>query len=70
MGQEKKPIQMLTFRQLTLQRCLYSLIQLHSPPPQFIQNQAFIHRPSHQLYPCSHHPGKVYILCFRKLNFL
>ena len=43
----KNPIKMLTFRQVTLQCCHHSLTQLHSPVPQFIQNQASIHRPSH-----------------------
>ena len=43
---------------------------VHSPPRQFIQNQALIHRLSHQLYAHCHHPWKVYIQCFRKLIFL
>ena len=46
----KNLIKMLTLRQLTLQCCHHSLTQCHSPPPQFIQNQAFTYRPSHRLY--------------------
>ena len=61
---------MLTFWQLTLQCYHHSLTQLHSPRPQFIQNQAPIDRPSHQLYARYHHQWKVYIQCFRKLIFL
>ena len=66
----KTPIKMLTFRQLTLQCCHHSLTQYHSPPPQFIQNQAPIHHRSHQLYACCHHPWKVSTHFFRKLIFL
>ena len=67
---KKNPIKALTFWQLTLQCCHHSLTQFHSPPRQFIQNQALIHRLSHQLYAHCHHPWKVYIQCFRKLIFL
>ena len=56
-------------RQLTLQCCHHCLTQLHSPPPQFIQNQTPIHRLSHQHYAHCHHQWKVYIQRFRKLIF-
>ena len=65
----KNPMKMLTFRQLTLQCGHHSLTQCHFPTPQFIQNQAPIHRPSHQLDARCHHPRKASILCFRKLKF-
>ena len=52
-------IKMLTFQQLTLQCCHHPLTQFHSPPLQFIQNQAAIHHLSHQLNAHCHHPWKV-----------
>ena len=51
---------MFMFQQLKLQCCLHCLTQLHCPSPQFIRNQAPIHRPSHQHYARYHHPWKVY----------
>ena len=59
---------MVTFRQLTLQCCHHSLIQLHSPPLQFIQDQAPIHRPSHQLYAHCHHPWKSLSPMLQRIN--
>ena len=52
----KNPTNKLTFRRLTLQCCHYFLTQFHPPSPQFIQNQALVHCPSHQLYARYHHP--------------
>ena len=61
----KNPIKIFTFRQLTLQCCHHSLTQFHSQGPQFIQNQAPIHRLSHHLYARYQNPWKVHTQCFR-----
>ena len=69
MGQEK-PYKNAHILTVSLQCCHHCLVQLHSPPPQFILNQAPSLRPSRQNYACCHHPWKVFIQCFRKLIFL
>ena len=57
----KNLIKILTFQQLRSQCFQHFLTQCHSPPPKFIQNQAPIHHPSHQLYAhCLHWWKKVY----------
>ena len=63
-------IKKFTFWPLVLQCCHHCLTQFHALPPHFIQNQAPIHRLSHQLYAHWPHSLQAYIKCFKKLLLL
>ena len=41
---------------------------VHSPLPQFIQNQAPIHHPNHLLYACCHHQWKDYPMLHKNIS--